>query len=115
MLLHPQVHDGDSLTDNHILLPQYATDDSPSLGNYDVMHIVYRRNHSRDSPSDKHETLPSDTLHQMVCCGPQEAIPGLMALSAPILSGIQVHPLYLPGIVHVPENTNSYNSSVLVG
>ena len=67
--------DGDSPTDNHILLPPYATDGSLSQGNYDAMHTVYRRNHSRDSPSDKHGTLPSDTLHQMVCCGPQEAIP----------------------------------------
>ena len=115
MLPHPQVRDGDSLTDTHILPPPYATDDSLGLENNGVMHIEYRRNHSRDSPSDKHGTQPSDTLHQMVCCGPQEAIPESMAQSAPILSGIQVHPLYLPGIVHVPENTNSYNSLAQVG
>ena len=79
-----------------------------------LKHKVCRRTHSRDSPSDRRGIRPSDSLHQKACYGPQEAIPRLMALSAPMLLEKLVHRQYLHDRDHEPVNTNSYNSSALV-
>ena len=115
MPLHQQVRGDDSLTHNHRLRPQYGAGGFPNQGALAVKHKECRKTHSQDNPSDIHGIRFSVSLHRKACCGPQEAIPGLMALSAPILLEIQEHCQYLHDRDHEPVNTNSYNSSVLVG
>ena len=102
MLLRPPVRDGGFRVDNHTQRPPYATDDSPGKGSNGAMHTAYRRTHSRDSPSDRHGTLPSDSLRQMACYGPQEASPESAAQSAPIPSETREPPQCLRGTVHEP-------------
>ena len=114
MLLRRQGHYDGSLSSNHIRLQQSGVGGSQDSGMLCVRLPACRKIHSQDSPSDIHGTQPSDTLHQMACCGPQEAIPGLMVLSAPTLRGILGHHQYLHDRDHEPVNTNSYISSVLV-
>ena len=80
-----------------------------------VRHKGCRRTHSRDSPSDRRGTLPSDTLHQKAYYELQVEDLLSEVQSEPILRGTQVHRQYHTGRVHAPENTTSYNSSVLVG
>ena len=86
-LLHPQVHDGDFQVNNHTQQLPYATDGSQILENNGVMHIEYCRNHSRDSPSDRRGTQPSDSSRRMDGCAPREADPQSTVLSASTLRG----------------------------
>lgn len=115
MLLHQQVHGDDPLNSSHMLQLQFEVGGFLNQEAHAVKHKEYHRTRNLGNPSDILETQLSDSLHQKACCGPQEAIPGLMALFAPILSGILVHPQYHPGRDHEPVNTNSYNSSALAG
>ena len=115
MPLHQQVRGDDFLAHNHRQQQLSEADGFQALALLAVKHKEYQRIHSQDSPSDIHGTQPSETLHQMACCGPQEAIPGLMVLSAPTLRGILGHRWCLHNRDHEPESTSSYNSLALVG
>ena len=115
MPLHQQVRGDDSLIDSHRQQQQFEAGGSPSRGELAVKHKACRRTRIWDSPSDKHGTLLSNSLHQKACCGPQGADPLSEALSVPILWGTQGHHLYLHDKDHEPVNTNSYNSSALAG
>ena len=115
MPLHRQVRGDDPLRSIHRQLQQFVTGGSPNLEGPDVKHKVCRKTHSQDNPSDKLGTRPLDILHQMAYYERRVVNPLLEVLFAPKPLEKQAHPLCLPGRVHEPENTNSYNSSAQAG
>ena len=115
MLLRLQVRGDDPLNSSHKLQLQFEVGDFLNQGALVVKHKECRKTRNLGNPSDILETQPSDTLRQKVYYERQAVNPLLEVLFAPILSGILVHLQYLPGRVHAPENTTSYNSSALAG
>ena len=113
-LLHLPMHGGDLLIHNHRQQLQSEAGGFPNQEAHDVKHKVCRRTHSRDSPSDRRGTRPSDSLRQKAYYEKRVVSSLSEALSAPILLEKLVHRQYLHGRDHEPVNTNSYISSVLV-
>lgn len=114
-LRHRQGHDGGGPNNSHRLRQQCEVGGSSSQEALGVKHRVCRKTHSRDNPSDRHGTRLSDSLHQKVCCGQQEASLQSGVLSAPTLWGRLEHHRYLHGKVHAPASTSSCSSSAPAG
>src|SRR5690606_26999921 len=111
MPLHRLRRDDDSPDSNRMQRPRSVTDNSPGQEADAVQHKACRKTHSRDSPSDRHETPLSDSLRQSAYYGQQAADLLSEALSAPTLWRRPVRHRYHPHKDHAPANTNSYNSS----
>ena len=72
---HRQGHGDGSLSGSHIRRPRCAAGDWADGGTCGARRQGYRRIHSQGSPSDRHETRPSGSLHQMACYELQEVSP----------------------------------------
>ena len=115
MPLHRQVRGDGFPTHNHRRQLQFEVGDFLNQGALVVKHKECRKTRNLGNPSDILETRPLGNLHRMVYYVLRAASPLSEVQSMPKLSEIQALPQCLPGRVHAPESTSSYNSSALAG